>query len=335
MVQFNLMKKKVLFISPEAFGYYKSIIKSLTKKGSEVTWVNQIPSNNVLTKAFIRFFPNIGANIAKRHFRKSINWEGKFDYVFVIKGEGLSESNLKKMRCKFHQAKFIYFNWDSFRNSESALNKIKYFDRVVSFDLIDCENIKNVRHLPLFYTDDYRLSESNMTKDYIAVFIGTIHSNRYQIVESISRALEIETGLKSFKYYFFANKFIFNIFRCFKHEFRNVNPNKINFVPLNSVSISNKIKKSKIIIDISHSKQTGLTMRTIETIGMKCKLITNNQSVVNYDFYHKNNILIFDVNDINIPKSFIDAPYVDLPNKIYEKYHVDNWVNQVLDVRDM
>lgn len=332
MVKFNLMNKKILFISPEAFGYYKSIIKSLTKKGSEVTWVNQIPSNNVAIKAFIRFFPNIGAKIAKRHFNKSISWESEYDYVFVIKGEGLSEKTIKKMRCKFSQAKFIYFNWDSFRNSESALKKIKHFDSVLSFDLLDCDKIKNVKHLPLFYTDDYKSSETNTTQNYIAIFIGTIHSNRYQIVESVSRVLEKETGLKSFKYYFFANKLIFNIYKLLKHEFRSIDPNKINFEPLSSASISNKIKKSKIIIDISHSKQTGLTMRTIETIGMKCKLITNNPNVAKYDFYHEDNIFILDVDDISIPKSFIDSPYVDLPSDVYEKYHVDNWVNQVLDV---
>ena len=45
------------------------------------------------------------------------------------------------------------------------------------------------------------------------------------------------------------------------------------------------------MLDVSHSAQTGLTIRTIETIGARRKLITTNTEVVKYALYDPSRVL--------------------------------------------
>ena len=85
----------------------------------------------------------------------------------------------------------------------------------------------------------------------------------------------------------------------------------------------------KCVIDIESPTQNGLTMRTIEMIGLKKKLITTNKDIVNYDFYNPNNILVCDRDNFKIDKSFIETPYEELAKEIYEKYSLKGWLLQI------
>ena len=75
-------------------------------------------------------------------------------------------------------------------------------------------------------------------------------------------------------------------------------------------------------------------MRTIEMIGMKKKLITTNKDIVNYDFYRPSNICIIDKNEIRIDQDFLESPYEELPDSVYEKYSLHQWVLDVLGIED-
>lgn len=97
--------------------------------------------------------------------------------------------------------------------------------------------------------------------------------------------------------------------------------------------MQNKIQENSVLLELKRSDNNGCTFRSIDCIGMKKKLITNNKDIVNEDFYSPNNILIIDENNIEIPKEFIYSPYEDLPKEIYEKYSLENWVKQLLDVK--
>ena len=95
--------------------------------------------------------------------------------------------------------------------------------------------------------------------------------------------------------------------------------------------ISEIEKQSKVILDVQHPKQTGLTMRTIEMVGMKKKIITTNEEIQRYDFYDKNNIQVINRNNPIIDISFFNSEYHDLPEHILKKYDIDQWVLDVID----
>jgi len=91
-----------------------------------------------------------------------------------------------------------------------------------------------------------------------------------------------------------------------------------------------RIKETKIILDIHKQVQNGLTFRVFEAIGLNKKLITTNKDIINYDFYNPNNIFIWDENIKEIPKDFLNKEYEKLPENIYRKYSLENWVKTIL-----
>ena len=107
-------------------------------------------------------------------------------------------------------------------------------------------------------------------------------------------------------------------------------PKYINYKMLPLAEAYSMYSKAKCVMDIESSTQTGLTMRTIEMIGLRKKLITTNKDIVNYDFYNENNIMIVDRENFKIDKVFFEKPYVNLDEKIYEKYALKNWILRVL-----
>lgn len=107
---------------------------------------------------------------------------------------------------------------------------------------------------------------------------------------------------------------------------RHIPASKFHFQSMDKSVLLNLYAQSKIIIDIQHPKQTGLTMRCIETLGAKRKLITTNRAILEYDFYDKNNILVVDRERPEVPTQFFSEPYQELPPEIYKKYSLANWI---------
>ena len=89
--------------------------------------------------------------------------------------------------------------------------------------------------------------------------------------------------------------------------------------------------KSRCVVDVEDPGQHGLTMRSIEVVGLKRKLITTNKDIVNYDFYNTNNIFVLDRNNPVVDETFIDMPYKELDPEIYDKYSLKRWICSILD----
>jgi hypothetical protein len=63
------------------------------------------------------------------------------------------------------------------------------------------------------------------------------------------------------------------------------------------------------------------------------KLITNNKTVCQYDFYHPDNILIWHKEDLPQKiQDFLAKPYKPVDNKIVKKYGFGNWIKNILDL---
>ena len=90
--------------------------------------------------------------------------------------------------------------------------------------------------------------------------------------------------------------------------------------------VLDRISGCKVILDVVSQNQSGLTLRPLESIFYKKKLITNDKSIVNRDFYNKNNIHVFGVDDFTKLSEFIFSPYVELPRNILKRYDFDSWL---------
>ncbi|PSU58198.1 hypothetical protein CTM80_17095, partial [Photobacterium phosphoreum] len=151
-------------------------------------------------------------------------------------------------------------------------------------------------------------------------------SERFDLVKKITK-----NSQNNFLFFYCPSKIVFLYKKYFKNEINGLDFSDVSFHPMERQSLINVIEQSKVIIDINHSSQVGLTMRTIEMIGAKKKIITTNIEVVNYDFYRPENILVFtnstSLDDIN---RFIKTPYNELCDNIYKKYSIESWIKQLI-----
>lgn len=319
--------KKVLFISPEAFGYYKQIISMFNQQDSSVDWLHQIPSENPFIKGFIRYFPKIGERYSNKYFDSSIDWTVKYDIVLIIKGEGVSVQMLEKLRSHNSTAKFVFYNWDSFDNSKSALKKLKYFDVVKSFDSVDAENSDTVSLHPLFHcieaNSSQHIGESNK---YSSFFAGTIHSGRYSKISRIAAHISKFSDKKPYLFFFYPSVLIFYVKKIFDSQFRTIPYSQVSFEKRSTNALLEEMRCSKIVIDICNSAQNGLTMRTIEAVGLRKKIITNNQSILQYPFYHPHNVLLISELDDEKLEWFLNVDYYEMEAKIYDDLHISRWL---------
>ena len=126
------------------------------------------------------------------------------------------------------------------------------------------------------------------------------------------------------------SKYVYLLYKILKKEFKRTDPSVFRFDAMPVEEITRVIDDSRVVLDVQHPRQTGLTMRTIEMIGMQKKIITTNPNVRDYDFFCENNVAVVDRNDVRIPEGFLETPYQALPKEIYEKYSLESWILEVL-----
>lgn len=86
------------------------------------------------------------------------------------------------------------------------------------------------------------------------------------------------------------------------------------------------VAQSRAILDVTSSNQTGLTLRFMEALFLRKKLITNNFHVRNYNFYKKENIFILGQDDWGTLKQFLYSEYLEVDSSIVEFYDFSNWL---------
>lgn len=327
----SLDKKNVLLIAPSFFGYEYEIVAELKRLGANVDLLPDRPFKSSFMKAITRLRRELVINLAEMFFWKEIEKFNRKDYclILVVLGECVSPQFLRKLKVAFPRATFTIYMWDSFKNKKFLSKNLPYFDKCFTFDPGDAKNY-GMHFRPLFYSSGFRKSDDTNFKFDIS-FIGTAHSDRYKIVSQVAAKLPQDTN--SYLYLFLQAPWVFWMHKFGNSAFKNATISEFNFLALAKAEVQKVFFDSRAILDIEHPEQTGLTMRTFESLGAQKKIITTNRSVINYDFYNENNILIIDRDEVKpVCKSFFFQPYEPLSEEIYEKYSIKSWLNDVLDV---
>lgn len=329
-MKYSLNGKKVLYVAPKFFGYETEIRNELLRRGAEVDFLLDRPFDSPLLKAITRLRREWVIGAADRYYQAQLDELGStaYDYVLVVSGQTLSCDTLALWRSKFPAAKFLLYMWDSFANRQWALNNLKYFDHKFSFDRNDSQKY-NLHFRPLFFSPGFEAAQQQ-SPDLDISFIGTAHSDRYSVVAKVDKILGI--GLRKYWYLYLQAKWVFWVYLLFNRTFRGAKISEFSFDPLAKSSVQNVFVSSKAILDIEHPKQTGLTMRTLETLGAKKKLVTTNQNVKDYDFYLEQNICVIDRESPSIPDAFFQTSYLDVAPEVYQRYRLEGWLDEILSV---
>lgn len=309
--------KKIALIYPFAYGYIDFVIKEISShKNIEVT--------DIKTDSIVYSYPNIfvkiingiskifGRNIKKQYFNKEILSKiiSKQDIIFIIRPDLLDDTLLKELKSR--SQKIIAYYYDSCTKYPRQVEVKRYFDEVYSYEKEDILKYQFLETSNFIY--DTSIQKEEIKYD---IFNISSYDSRINEIDALSRKLA-EGNMKIHFLLFWYKKLSY--------------PNLISiteYIPLEETK--KMIAQSKAMIDIQREDQKGLSFRTFESLGYRKKLLTTNKTVINYDFFHPNNILVIDPENISIEqiKLFLDLPYVEISHSILNKYSVQNFVKNI------
>ena len=314
------MKKKIVIVGPPSFGYLTKINEALTSfSGVESTIVlidkSSFKYKNLLHRllnSFSKVFLN--KNLKKEYLNSflidSIKKLGHQDVIFMIRPDLLSPKTLNFLKTQTQSLTAFYY--DSTRRFPKKIDIINYFDTVYSYDKLDVETY-NLKFLTNYIFDE----RENVNFEQLFFNISTF-DYRYQSMEELANYIDEKKWSKEILIY--GSNGLKSDSLTLIHEQISVDV------------VADKINRSKIIIEIQRKEQIGLSFRVFEALGQRKKLITTNTDIVNYDFYHPQNILVIDEAAINIPEDFVNSPYIPICDKVLDKYRLRNWTKKLFDL---
>lgn len=316
---------RILLIAPPFFDYYSDVIKQLKRFGFEVDWLNDRPSNSTLFKSLTRISYNLAEPNIDKYLNKIIRIikSKNYDAIFALGGMSwcFNAEQTQKLR-QATNAPFVRYLWDSVENCQRILDSSNMFDKVFSFDRKDCSQF-GYEFLPLFYSFDTSEYSSIESYKYDACFIGSVHQiSKFKHVKFIVDKLR-KKGANVFTYYYMPSKFAICLRKLQDSVYQNV---ELTTKSLSREQTLRIYSLSKALIDSPQSQQHGLTIRSIESLGMNRRLITVNSDIKNYDFFRYGNISVVSGDDIPFP---IKDP-IGYPEEIRKKYSISNWLNVIL-----
>ncbi|MBJ7221596.1 MULTISPECIES: hypothetical protein [unclassified Brenneria] len=315
--------RKILFIGIGFYDYETVIVNRITARGGEVmsctdrpALLRERPWGGLLSRVSL-----LKKYLQKKHEKRIISLAKKntYDQVFFIKAVDCSSEFIGELREALPDSEFILYEWDSLERFPVVFDRLAWFNRVLSFDRQDAFHYPSINFRPLFYRQANESAQ--VLPKYDLVFIGLLHSSRLPCVRKVQKMID-EQGLSMYVY--LTTNLVTWLKLWFKGQAKNVYIKQLSYEEV--VDINNQ---SRGVLDLPHPDQTGLTMRSIESLGFDKKLITTGKDIVNYDFFNDENIKIIDMDLPNIDFSFLSTPYVPVMENIKSRYSLDKWLDDV------
>ncbi|MCO6504937.1 MAG: hypothetical protein J6568_05925 [Snodgrassella sp.] len=250
-----------------------------------------------------------------------------YDYTLVIRPDLFPVSVLQLLKSHTRD-KIVGYQWNGIKRFPKTITTIPSFDKFYIFDPLDLNDpeLKDYKLYGIsnFYFDMYQ-PKPIAHMGTIAYFVGLHFDTRIDKINTCANSLA-ENGI--------VLDFNIKLRPSEIHKKSQYQSSNIQYI---SENISYKenlqhINKADILIDIVNPVHQGLSFRVFEALYYEKKLITNNTQVKNYDFYHPNNILIWNTKeDLKNIAVFLTKPYVTINTKIVEKYSFANWIKNILD----
>lgn len=322
--------KKILLFCPwgTTVHYGRGIVHELEKRGATVVAYDERPSQGTAMKVVIRLLKKKLPVLFLRYIERIVRQHPVvFDYVFVIRGEAFTVDAVNYLRHAYPQACFILYLWDILKTT-NVKECIPYFDKVFSFDPVDAGTFPNMVFRPTFYLDCFKEVASSSPGNVGITFIGTLHSNRFEILQRIGKHLE-KNGMNYYFYYFLPSRLVY--LRDFFLNKQQPRYGDLHFESLSLTDTLGKMRESRCMLDLKYPAQLSLSMRAFEALAAKRKYITNNPEIRNYDFYRPANILVIDEKQPDIPAEFVYTPFEDVPEEICRKYSLEGWIDVVFE----
>ena len=328
----DLKGKKVLLFTSVLFNYHIQIKNTIEELGAEVHLYDERNDPSSVQKILIRKARFLMAGRTLSFYSSVAEKERDFcpDYILFVSPEAVTREALAILKSTFPESTFILYMWDSVKNKRIE-GILDCFDHMYSFDSEDAERYGMVFR-PLFFSPDFGIEPESEEYEYDVSFVGTVHSDRARILLAVKEFCDAQ-GLRYYFYLFIPGKLLYVLRMLTDKYLRKWDRKYIHIDTIGKDEVARISAKTRCIIDINHPAQTGLTMRTIEMLGIGRKIATTNTNIRNYDFYRPENQIVLDRRDLSLSKEMILREYVRIPDEIYRKYSVKYWAEEIFGLR--
>lgn len=303
----KLENKSILLLGLGFYDYEEAMVDALKTRFSSVYYAN-IQYKSFLGRILSHLNPTYLKRISNKYVTKQINnLPSNIDYIIIIKGETLDKEHITLLKDKYSSSRFLLYLWDSLIRIPNSLLLLENFDNIFTFDRKDAIEY-NLKFRPLFYRQSFPGIHNSV---YDISFVGEMHSNRYHILHKLKQEF-IKNGIK-YKFALYTGRYTYFINRYIKKSICKEDSDMFTFKKIPYKEYLKLSLSSRVILDIAHPQQTGLTIRTVESIGMGKKIMTNNRDIIFYESLAPDTYMIFDINNLLIDYSFFtrELPKVD------------------------
>lgn len=312
-----MTSKKITLIYPFAYGYIDFVVQALQSNPS-IT-VTEIKTDtiryvypNVLVKILNGITKLFGSNIKKKYFSQQIIQQVKEpqDIIFVIRPDLLEDSLLAELKKNTNS--FIAYYYDSCKKYPRQLEILRFFDEIYSYDREDIEQHHFLETSNFIYNETIEIQPIKYD-----IFNISSYDTRIDEIDKVSKIL-FGAGFSIYFVLFWYEKLAYQHLKS-TTEYLTLSETK------------KLISQSKAMIDIQRTDQKGLSFRTFESLGYRKKLITTNAEVKKYNFYHPNNMLVIDSDNLDTEevKNFLDLNYIEIPQDIIDQYTVKSFIQKI------
>ncbi|MBU0755773.1 MAG: hypothetical protein KJ645_11580 [Planctomycetes bacterium] len=325
------MSDKILLIAPRFYEYIPlaaDAAREVCRCGADILYESEPPNfrSFIVRKTF-------GAGYANRRASESLEKKiSKLDRdayraILVLRGRFMTPHCIAILRRRFRDARCILYSWDSLRNNKNLLNTYHLYDRAFTFDLDDSAAVPGLVLVHQPYWLPKRVLAASFPPPVFDLYsCAAFHRDRLTTIRKVTGLLRSQ-GLTLYNH-LYIERFKFYHYKYFKRL--PMSRAEFKFSPLPMEEHLRKTQSARAVLDLCSRRQTGATMRMMDALALKKKVITTNPLVKSMPFYQKENIRFIDKNDPEIDESFIRSGFQAMAGFL-EKYSLQTWIRTLLD----
>ncbi|MBF8807592.1 MAG: oligosaccharide biosynthesis protein Alg14 [Enterococcus lacertideformus] len=210
----------------------------------------------------------------------------------------------------YTKAKMVLFFWNHFKEEhyrllEQAKND-PVIDEVYHFDYLEAKEL-GLLHNSSFYSKNMEIPKAAITSD---LFFGATDNGRKEQAECYKKEFE-QRGLKT-------NYFILPLRG-------NEQANYLSYTEYLELTA-----RSRGILELLRAGQRGVTLRSFESIYFEKKLVTGNEAIMSYQFYHPDNVFLLQERALDELPGFLHSSFQSVDTKILDFFDASNWAKRFL-----
>jgi len=267
---------KALVVGPDYFNYTSSVTWALGELGYQVieqTYKNFMEDCNYIEKKLCK----IGfKSLEQRYYQEwnqnliSLYYQYRPDICIVLNGNNISLQTLKLF--KENNTKLVLWLIDSIMRMPENEEKLKFYDKVVSFEHRDEQYLyekyrMKCSYLPVGFDPRIYYPDDKIIKDIDISFVGSPVAKRIEILQHVAtyaqqnnRKLAVFGNFWDEKYFWKKNRF------AKKNSPLQLYVHNANIPPQEVAQI---YRRSKICLNIHIPEHEGVNPRTFEIMGTK------------------------------------------------------------------